>query len=316
MSTASRQWSDWSTTVSIVTDCGPRLDEAVSIAREVMHAVEMACSRFRDDSELALLGDELDRGTRVSPLLAMLVRNALNVARWTDGSVDPTLGNDLVALGYDRDFALIDSETPLAGALVSSRRRAAGWRRVCLQDGVLTVPCDLRLDLGASAKALTADLVAERITKELDCATLVSLGGDIATGGRSTVGAWEVIVQDLPSDPAQQLCLSDGVALATSSTQKRRWIVAGHPAHHILDPRFGIPVDPVWRSVTVAASSCLRANALSTASIVRGHSAVEWLSSLGADARLVDRAGRVVVTGSWPVVMEQLACRHGKRGRS
>ena len=267
-----------------------------------MNAVELACSRFRADSELSRLRDA--EGSRVSPLLAMLVGKALEVARWTNGSVDPTLGNDLAALGYDRDFALVGSETHLDGTTVSARRSVAGWTRVSLLDDVLTVPGDLRLDLGASAKAVTADLVAEMITKQLGCAALVSVGGDIATGGQSPSGGWEVLVQDLPEDPAQRMRLADGAALATSSTQKRRWVVAGQPVHHILDPRFGTPVDPVWRSVSVAATSCLRANALSTASIVRGLSAVEWLSSLGADARLVDRAGRVVVTGNWPVVTE------------
>jgi thiamine biosynthesis lipoprotein len=262
-----------------------------------MNAVEMACSRFRDDSELSLLrGDE---AARVSPLLAMLVSKALDVARWTSGSVDPTLGNDLAALGYDRDFALIDSEEQIGGAVVSVRRHTAGWKRVSLRDGILTVPRDIRLDLGASAKAATADLVAGMVTNALGCATLVSLGGDIATAGTRRT-AWEVLVQDMPSDPAQQLRLAGGAALATSSTQKRRWTVAGYPAHHILDPRFGTPVAPVWRTATVAATSCLLANALSTAAIVRGRPAVEWLSSLGADARLVDRTGRVVLTGNWP----------------
>ncbi|PYI37176.1 hypothetical protein CVS30_16675 [Arthrobacter psychrolactophilus] len=35
----------------------------------------------------------------------------------------------------------------------------------------------------------------------------------------------------------------------------------GRSVHHILDPRFGLLADDVWRSVSVAADSCLEANA-------------------------------------------------------
>ncbi|MGH1522574.1 FAD:protein FMN transferase [Leifsonia sp. L25] len=128
---------------------------------------------------------------------------------------------------------------------------------------------------------------------------LVSLGGDIATAG-ATERLWEVLVQDLPSDPAQQIAIPNGAGVATSSTQKRRWRSDGQARHHILDPRFGLPADDVWRSVTVAAATCVRANALSTASIVRGLRAPGWLRGLGADARLVARDGSIVTTGRWP----------------
>lgn len=46
-----------------------------------------------------------------------------------------------------------------------------------------------------------------------------------------------MFVQDLPTDPAQVITLTDGMAVATSSTQKRRWTASGRAAHHILDLR-------------------------------------------------------------------------------
>jgi thiamine biosynthesis lipoprotein len=113
-------------------------------------------------------------------------------------------------------------------------------------------------------------------------------------------GQWQILVQDLPADPAQHISLASGYALATSSTQKRRWTHRGTDVHHILDPRFGLPAEPVWRSVTVAAPTCLEANAYSTAAIVRGHAAVDWFRAENIVARLVDRRGRIVTTGGWP----------------
>jgi thiamine biosynthesis lipoprotein len=171
---------------------------------------------------------------------------------------------------------------------------------VRLDGNRLTVPAHLGIDLGATAKAAAADRVAARIATELGCGVLVSLGGDIASAGPAPAGGWQVLVQDAPLDPSAHVSLAEGLALATSSTQKRRWTKAGRPQHHILDPASGLPAEPVWRSVTVAAETCHRANTLSTAAIVRGHKAVAWLRELGVPARLVDADGIVVSLGGWP----------------
>ena len=83
-------------------------------ARELLEAdllaLDLACSRFRPDSELVAVGN-VARGAAgpvtvsVSPLLAEAVAVALRAAQLTDGDVDPTVGGVLADLGYDRDFA-------------------------------------------------------------------------------------------------------------------------------------------------------------------------------------------------------------------
>ncbi|MGZ4561902.1 MAG: FAD:protein FMN transferase, partial [Mycobacteriaceae bacterium] len=52
--------------------------------------------------------------------------------------------------------------------------------------------------------------------------------------------------------------------------------------------------------VSIAAGTCLDANTVSTACIVRGRSALPWLAELGLPARLVDHHGRVRTLGGWP----------------
>ncbi|HEU4674468.1 MAG TPA: FAD:protein FMN transferase, partial [Motilibacteraceae bacterium] len=89
-------------------------------------------------------------------------------------------------------------------------------------------------------------------------------------------------------------------ALATSSTLHRRWRAPGQEAHHVVDPQTGRPAAAVWRTVSVAAGSCVDANTASTASVVRGLPAVAWLRELGLPARLVDAGRAVVRTPGWP----------------
>lgn len=298
---ATTSWAVWGLEASVSVENPALVAEAEHLVRGVVTQVDDACSRFRPDSELMRLQPELATGAKAGPLLAALVQASLDAARWTDGDVDPTLGKDLEALGYDRDIALVRAGPDGAFATASLPQvRTPGWRQVSLDGQTLTVPRGLVLDLGATAKAVAADRAASLVFDVLGCGILVSLGGDIATAGPAPEGGWQVLVQDLPTDPWQQVTLGAGQAMATSSTQKRRWKYAGRDMHHILDPQLGLPVEPVWRSVTVAASSCLLANSYSTAGIVRGFPAVAWFECEGIAGRLVDRQGRTVSAGSWP----------------
>ena len=50
----------------------------------------------------------------------------------------------------------------------------------------------------------------------------------------------------------------------------------------------------------MAAADCVDANIASTAAIVRGAGAAEWLAALGLPARLVAANGDVLRVGGWP----------------
>jgi FAD:protein FMN transferase len=305
------QWSVWSTTARLVVTDPEALSAARRIVEAHLAAVEAACSRFRADSELQAVHRAGGRTVEVSALLADLVATALHAARSTDGDVDPTVGAWLEALGYDRDFGALPppTDTPPSGgfgAVVMIHARP-DWRAVRLDGHNLTLPHDVRLDVGATAKAYTADAAAADVASSLGVGVLVSLGGDIATAGPAPDGGWRVLVQDRPGDPRCTVALPVGSALATSSTVSRRWSRAGHTLHHILDPRTGRPAVPVWRTATAAAASCVDANTATRAALVRGSEALSWLRRTGLPARLVGADLRVVTLGGWPAPDEGTA---------
>nr|WP_246416480.1 FAD:protein FMN transferase [Nocardioides luti] len=258
--------------------------------------VEEAASRFREDTEIRRLVPGPDGTVLVSPMLADLLGEALRAARDTDGAVDPTVAASLAALGYDRDIRLVES----GERLVALVRPVPGWGRLRLDGRRLTIPPGLELDLGATAKAVAADRAAALVAGRLGTGVLLSLGGDIATAGPAPVGGWQVSVHDAPHDPAAHVALPAGSALATSSTVRRTWHRRGHTLHHIVDPATGLPADPVWRTVSVAAPTCAAANTAATAAIVKGRDGFGWLRHRGLTARLVGRDGRVHLTGGWP----------------
>jgi thiamine biosynthesis lipoprotein len=173
---------------------------------------------------------------------------------------------------------------------------------VRLEHRALRLPAGVRLDLGATAKALAADRAAAAAARAVaPHGVLVSLGGDIAAGGPVPPGGWPVGIADGHRDRqhAETVALQGG-GLATSSTTQRRWRRDGRPAHHIVDPRTGAPAPEVWRTVSVAAHSCLQANVASTAAIVLGATAPAWLTGGALPARLVAVDGTVTTTGGWP----------------
>ena len=176
-----------------------------------------------------------------------------------------------------------------------------GWRQVHLYGDKLELPRGVQLDLGATAKARAADLTARAARRRRSaCGVLVELGGDVATAGPAPDDGWQVLVRDTDDDPAGQVTLQAGWAVATSSTVRRAWRRGGVRLHHIVDPRTAAPAAPVWRSATVAAPTCTEANTASTAAVILGHDAGRWLAERGYTARLVDQRHRVVRVGDWP----------------
>jgi FAD:protein FMN transferase len=307
------------TATLLVTEAGA-LAAARQLADAELAAVDLACSRFRDDSELSALNAAAGAVVRVSELFADLLGAALRAARLTDGAVDPTCGRALADLGYDRDFSLITTAgarqpgtaepgtIPRAAVPDGPRSPASpvpGWRNVLLDHNPprARLAGGAQLDLGATAKARAADRCAEIIAAELGCGVLVSLGGDIAAAGPPPAGGWQIRVTDDhaagPDAPGQTVAISSG-GLATSSTTVRSWARDGRRMHHIIDPATGEPARSCWRTVSVAAGSCTDANTASTAAIVRGAGAVAWLRELGLPARLVRENGSVQTTAGWP----------------
>lgn len=288
------------------------LARAEAVVRRELEAIDRACSRFREDSELTALNRRAGATTRVSPLLGEALDVALRAAALTDGDVDPTIGRALELAGYDRDYELLDRDaTGEPDAAPAQRiprvrvRSLPGWQAVKLvaRTGSVRLPAGVSIDLGASAKAWAADRAAAAAGSQCGCGVLVGVGGDIAAHGDAPDGGWEIFVtddhRDGPSAPGEMVTIRSG-GLATSSTAVRRWNQGGRAMHHILDPATGEPVRETWRTVSVAAGSCADANTAATAAIVRAADAVPWLTRLGLPSRLVGWDGSVTKIAGWP----------------
>jgi len=253
--------------------------------------VERVCSRFDPASELRQLVAHVGEPMLASPVLFEAVQFAIALARRTGGAFDPTVGQQLEAMGFNRNY--VTGETshsePPAGGRVSYRDvRLDPARRT------VTLRRPLVLDLGAVAKGLAVDLAARELAPyERFC---IDAGGDLYVRGRNRAGQpWRIGVQD-PRDPAAVVCAIEASdeAVCTSGDYERR--TADGLAHHLLDPRTGRAAAAL-RSVTVVAPTAMAADGLATAAFVLGADrGLRLLTKEGTEGFCITTTGEMRMT--------------------
>lgn len=289
---------------SLLTTDATTLAPATVLAEAMVAQLDLAASRFRPDSEISRITAATaltDTHTVVSEWLGGCLDAALHAADITDGLVDLTVGAAVAASGYDADLDVVRGRSDRGVPDAPAGAPVPGWRTVAYdpRTRLLSLPRGAALDFGATAKAHAADIIGARLARELRGGFLVNLGGDIAVSGLLPIGGWDIGIED-EHGAVRQVVVSTGQAVATSSTRLRTWRTAGLTRHHIVDPRTGRTAAAVWGQVTCAGISAVEANAASTAAIVLGADAPEWLEGHGIPARLDAANGRTVVTPGWP----------------
>lgn len=331
---ASTSFPLWGGQAIVATARRDGLSPALAAVKRVVSEFDAACSSFRDDSELTLLNRSPGEALVVSELLFTAVQAALRAARLTDGAVDPTVGQALIAhrinpplwnggrLGYSASAPVTATRyasipTAMAGTATGRDGRRPlriapvpgyGAVRTDAENRTITLPAGVTLDLGSTAKALAADMAAQAAEQAAGCGVLVSLLGDVAVSGEAPGPGWTVRVTDdhqHEDGPGQTVTIHEG-GLTTSSVTVRQHEGSAGPVHHLIDPSTGHPARGPWRTASVTAGSCLDANIASTAAIVLGDRAVQWLDDHCVPSRLVRHDGSVRYAAGWPAVGDEL----------
>ncbi len=242
-------------------------------------------SRFLPDSELNRVNAAAGAPTRVSREFAAMLGVALEASRETDCVVEPTLGAELEAAGYDADFESLthDGASPVAAAIRGSVAVACDGRSV-------TVPHGVKLDLNGVVKGKTVDDALALLSGD----GFVSAGGDLAVRGG--------IVTALPGGGTVRLVRG---ALATRGSDRRRWLRGGRMQHHLIDPRTGTSASSPWEQVTACGLTCVGADVAAKAAFLLGADGPAWLDVRGIPGRFVDAAGGIVVNGAWQRSLER-----------
>jgi FAD:protein FMN transferase len=250
---------------------------------------EQRLSRFRSDSELNRLNRRPGQDVRISPVLELVLRAALQAARQSDGLVNPAVLDALEAAGYVDSFERLRNDAVEDGktARIGSTQADLPFH-LNLRTHTVRLGTGVRLDLGGIAKGWAADLAARRLRRAGPA--VVDAGGDIAVSGPQANGdPWPIGVPD-PCDPERQLdlLLLRGGGVATSGRDFRRWLKNGVWQHHLIDPRSGIPAQTDVLSATVVGPSTQAAEMAAKVALISGSAmGMAWLEQRPEFAGLV-----------------------------
>ncbi|MEO5966347.1 MAG: FAD:protein FMN transferase [Candidatus Limnocylindrales bacterium] len=233
-------------------------------------AVDLALSRFRDDSELTALNRVAGTGgvAQVSWRLRETIAAMDRARRITGGRFDATMALDLERLGE------IGARLR-PGTLLDGASAAADRPRPVIAPAV-------PLDSGGLGKGLALRWAARRALATLPSTAglLLDAGGDVLVAGVPPVAGWRVGIEDPVAGPepdTQPIAVvevHDG-ALATSSIRVRHWTSPdGRAVHHLLDPRTREPARTGLLAVTVAGPDAAWAEVWTKALFLAGRASI------------------------------------------
>ena len=226
--------------------------EAVGVFKKVEQMFEhmnMLASRFRKDSQLTLLNENLGYTVDVHPDLLELIRDAYYAYQVTGGNFDPRVFTALNDLGYINTFLDNKWDKVKTTPFLIKQEWKPDLHGTKINIGGHPI------DLGGVGKSFTA-VKASHIVAEYTNNFFINAGGDIVFSGVAPDGSEWTVGVDNPWDsesgsPLAILALKDAT-VATSSIAKHSWRdTEGKPYHHIINPKTGLPTNTGVVAVTV-----------------------------------------------------------------
>lgn len=214
----------------------------------------------------------------VPPEFLFVLNYALEVARWSEGAYDPTMGPLVNLWGFGPDPTRVDR--PDATAIAAAQART-GWQRVQInpQQSSVLQPGNIYLDFSAIAKGFGVDQVSRHLQRLGLHDHLVEVGGELRGSGLKpdAMPWWVEIERPLTRDGRhtdavmQNVIALHGLSIATSGDYRKYFEDGDTRYTHTIDPRSGEPIAHGVAAVTVIHRDCITADAISTALNVMGH---------------------------------------------
>lgn len=260
------------TDIDVIIEADLRPLAAFLSIRALFDQQEERFSRFRPASMLSRLnGGETIRDAR----FARACRLAIEGHELSGGLYNPMVLPALTAAGYESTFSEVRGGDPRPVEVPSPQDcLAIEGDTVTLRRGAL--------DLGGIVKGWTVDLGVELLQGECPD-VFINAGGDLrCAGAERGVDGWLIAI-DSPivgmPDPWEGPVRG---AVATSTTLKRRWQTgSGSVAHHLIDPRTGLPAESSFVQVTARAPEAWRAEVWAKAVLIGGEAAAETARARG-----------------------------------
>lgn len=278
-----------------ITAYGKNAKEALTSAQSKVAELEKLWSVTDENSDIYAINHSRGRSVNVSEETESILSFALDMAKQTEGALEPTIYPALTAWGFTTGENRIPDGSELEEILGD-----VGYENVYLSGNEVTLPDGMELDLGAVGKGFAADEVSNVLKQGGVTSALLDLGGNIQLIGTKPDGTdWKIGLRDpFGESYIGVLSISDR-AVVTSGNYERYFIGEdGKQYGHILDPSTGYPVENGLASVTVVAEEGKLCDALSTSLFVMGQekAADYWREYQNFDLILLTEKGEIYLT--------------------
>ncbi|MGF1786274.1 FAD:protein FMN transferase [Photobacterium swingsii] len=252
------------------------LPDAEAIQAEIDRRLELVndqMSTYRKHSELSQFNQHTD-GTpfTVSADTAKVVKEAIRLAKLTNGALDVTVGPVVNLWSFGPEAR--PEHTP-TDAEIAERKKIVGIHHLSVEGNTLTkdIP-ELYVDLSSIAKGFGVDVVADYFDGLNVADYLVEIGGELSLKGKNLEGVpWRIAVEKPTDDGSraiQEIIEPGDMAVATSGDYRNYFEENGVRYSHLINPKTCKPIDNHVVSVTVLHESSMTADALATAFSVMG----------------------------------------------
>ena len=276
--------------IAVMETASHECDAAIEAAFEVVGKVHDLMSFHHPDSDVSRLNREASkRAVSVDTWTYQVIETALDIHRRSKGLFDISVAPVLQHLGLlprhesNRPLSTPDMQACDSVELLSNCR-------IRFRDEWV------KIDLGGIAKGFAVDCAVAILRAHGASSGVVNAGGDLAAFGLSP---YAIHVRD-PRDPLRLMCCVDvrDEAIASSAARFDPTVSPHGLEAAIVDPRDGATVGAI-AGVTVRASSCMVADALTKVVMIAGESATATLDHYGASALLVLPNGDLRLSPDW-----------------
>jgi FAD:protein FMN transferase len=277
------------------------LDQAFARLREI----EVELSVKKGGSQIDAVNAEAGkRPVPVGPDAIAILKRDLDLASWSDGAFDPSVGPlaSLWGIGSIREGYASAPQT----AEIDAAKSLIGWKGVILDEAKGTVFLarkGMALDLGSTSKGYAADEVEKLILAAGVKKAIIDLGGNVlALGTRPDGKPWRIGLQNpFSTERGAYLGVASlaSATMVTSGIYERFFIdeKSGKRYHHILDTRTGYPVDNGLMSVTVITPKSFDADGFTTTIFAMGRvRGMALAKEKGVDVIVVDSDKKVYMS--------------------
>lgn len=255
-------------TVMTLTAYGPQAKKALNDAADEIERLDALWSISSSDGDIARLNT--DKQATLSNDTIALLKRAQEISASTGGLFACTIEPVMEAWGFTNGNYTVPDDATLQSLLAH-----VDDTQIAIDGSTVTIPDDVKVDLGGIAKGFTSDRVMELFAADGVTSGIISLGGNVQTLGTKPDGSlWRVGIQDPDnsSDIIATIEVADK-AVITSGGYQRYFEQNGTTYHHIIDPRTGMPADSGQTSVTIVSDDGTLADGLSTSLFIMGKEA-------------------------------------------